>query len=238
MTWLPAWRSEAVALLLGGALMGAFTGVLLIAALQHFHLAGFRAETDWGTLLLATLSLHGAALLLSVPFLRYHHTGWRAVLGLNRPGLTRDLVWALFAFALLLPVTLALQAASVAVFQHFHWATGSQAAVQLLLAAKSPVMRGYLILFAVVIAPVAEEFLFRGVLFPVLRQLGLPVAAWLVPNFLFALIHGDPVIGMPLFGLALGLTWLYQHTGRLVTNILVHSLFNAANVVVLLCFTS
>lgn len=218
--------------------MGAFTGVLLIAALQHFHCAGFRAETDWGTLLLATLSLHGAALALSVPFLRYHHTGWRAVLGLQRPGLPVDLARAVIAFVVILPVTLVLQAASVSVFQHFHWATGNQAAVELLLAAKSPVMRAYLIVFAVVIAPVAEEFLFRGVLFPVLRQLGLPVAAWIVPNFLFALIHGDPVIALPLFVLALGLTWLYQTTGRLVTNILVHSLFNAANVIVLLCFAS
>ena len=36
----------------------------------------------------------------------------------------------------------------------------------------------YLGIFAVVLAPVAEEFIFRGVLFPFVKQLGWPKLAW------------------------------------------------------------
>ena len=83
------------------------------------------------------------------------------------------------------------------------------------------------------LAPVAEEFIFRGVLFPFVKQLGWPKLAWFGVSFLFALIHGAPDIFIPLFVLALGLTWLYEKTGNLLAPIAAHGLFNAANLVLL-----
>ena len=50
---------------------------------------------------------------------------------------------------------------------------------------------------------------------------------------MFALIHGDVAIFVPLFVLALALTWLYEQTGSLLAPIAVHGLFNAANLVLL-----
>jgi hypothetical protein len=66
--------------------------------------------------------------------------------------------------------------------------------------------------FAVVIAPVAEEFIFRGMLYPFVKQLGWPRLAWFGVSFLFALIHLDAAAFVPLFLLALALTWLYEKT--------------------------
>ena len=98
-----------------------------------------------------------------------------------------------------------------------------------LVGAKSWWTRVYLGVFAVVIAPVAEEFIFRGVLYPFVKQLGYPRLAWIGVNFLFALIHMDAAALVPLFVLALALTWLYERTDNLLAPIAVHALFNATN---------
>jgi uncharacterized protein len=91
----------------------------------------------------------------------------------------------------------------------------------------------YLCFFTVVLAPVAEEFIFRGILYPFVKQLNFPKLALFGTSFLFALIHADKAIFIPLFVLALALTWLYEKTGNLLAPIVAHSLFNAANLVIL-----
>ena len=50
---------------------------------------------------------------------------------------------------------------------------------------------------------------------------------------LFAAIHFDAVTLVPLFALALALTWLYEKTDCLLAPIAAHSLFNAVNLVAL-----
>jgi membrane protease YdiL (CAAX protease family) len=69
------------------------------------------------------------------------------------------------------------------------------------------------------------------VLFTFLKQLGLPRLAWFGVSGLFALIHHNEVTFLPLFALALGLTWLYQKTGNLLAAIGVHAFFNAFNLI-------
>ncbi|MGH7991817.1 MAG: lysostaphin resistance A-like protein, partial [Limisphaerales bacterium] len=115
------------------------------------------------------------------------------------------------------------------------WPPADQTAVALIMAAKSLWLKIYLGVFAVVLAPVAEEFIFRGMLFPFVKKLGYPRFAWFGVSFLFALIHFDAAIFVPLFVLALALTWLYEFTDNLLAPIVAHSLFNAANLA-LLCF--
>jgi membrane protease YdiL (CAAX protease family) len=106
--------------------------------------------------------------------------------------------------------------------------------VQLVLDTKSLWGRVYLGLFAIVLAPVAEEFVFRGMLYPFVKQLGFPKFAWFGVSFLFALIHLDVSKFIPLFALALALTWLYEYTDSLIAPIVGHSLFNATNFALLL----
>jgi membrane protease YdiL (CAAX protease family) len=104
----------------------------------------------------------------------------------------------------------------------------------MLLDAKSKWALAYFVFFAVVLAPVAEEFIFRGMLFPLARQLAGPKIAWIGVSLLFAVIHFDAAIFLPLFILALVFTWLYEKTGCLAAPVLAHSLFNAANLVLLI----
>ena len=92
---------------------------------------------------------------------------------------------------------------------------------------------GMMLGLAIVLAPVAEEFLFRGLLYPFIKQLGWPRLAWIGVSLLFALIHLNAPTFLPLFVFALVLTWLYERTDCLLAPIVTHSLFNSANLLIL-----
>ena len=81
----------------------------------------------------------------------------------------------------------------------------------------------------IALAPVAEELLFRGILYPTLKQNGHPRLAWVVTSVVFALIHHNLMALLPLTFLAVILTLLYEFTGNLIAPITTHSLFNAVN---------
>ena len=73
-----------------------------------------------------------------------------------------------------------------------------------------------------ILAPVAEEFCFRGLCYTRLRRGMRPVWAMLISAALFGLAHGDPV--WMLVGMAAGmaLAWIFETTGSLWCCILVH----------------
>jgi membrane protease YdiL (CAAX protease family) len=79
---------------------------------------------------------------------------------------------------------------------------------------------------AVVLAPLFEETIFRGVLLPVAaRQLG---AGWgvLISAAVFAVAHLSLGELLPLLVLGLGLGWLRWNGGRLGSCVLLHALWN------------
>lgn len=86
-----------------------------------------------------------------------------------------------------------------------------------------------LLLGAVVIAPLAEELLFRGVLLQTLcRHLRLGWAAILFSSVLFGCVHvGQPQAVLPLTSMGIILGYLRLRSGSLGPCILAHILFNA-----------
>ena len=224
------WRAEIVMQFIALQFLCFLSGVLAIVLLHKLGVAGFRQETGFGNVLLGTLCFQGATWVLIPIFLRQHEVRWTGLFGLQKKNVLRASGWT----AAVLFVTLALECAYEMALQKTGWHPQTQAAVELLMNAPLWPTGIYLGIFAVVLAPVAEEFIFRGVLFPFVRQLGHPRLAWIGVSFLFALVHGDMAIFIPLFVLALALTWLYEKTGSLFAPIVVHSLFNAANLVILL----
>ena len=81
----------------------------------------------------------------------------------------------------------------------------------------------------ILLAPVAEEMFFRGILYPAIKQAGFPRLALWGTSVVFAAIHLTPVIFLPLLVLALLLVWLYEKTNNLLAPIAAHSLFNGLN---------
>ncbi|MCT0225145.1 CPBP family intramembrane glutamic endopeptidase [Synechococcus sp. CS-1328] len=80
---------------------------------------------------------------------------------------------------------------------------------------------------AMVLAPLFEETLFRGVLLPVLARRFGDTGAVLGSAALFALAHLSLGELAPLFVLGLGLGWLRLRSGRLGACVLMHGLWNA-----------
>ena len=227
------WRGEIVMQFIASQFFCFSLGMVAIALLHRIGVAGFKHEADSGNVLLATLCFQGATWILIPIFLRRHQVRWRDAFGLRGENLKRALAMAAGVVAVILPVAWLLQGASVAALEKIGWPVENEAAVALVAGAKMFWLKMYLGLFAVVLAPVSEEFIFRGVLFPFVKQLGFPKLAWFGVSFLFAAIHFDAAIFAPLFALALALTWLYEQTDSLLAPIVAHGLFNAANLVVL-----
>jgi membrane protease YdiL (CAAX protease family) len=88
----------------------------------------------------------------------------------------------------------------------------------------------YLIAFVtlVVVAPLAEEILFRGYLYGKLRKLAVPV--WiviLVVSLLFAAVHGQWNVALDVFALSIVLCVLREMTGSIWAGILLHMIKNS-----------
>ena len=227
------WRGEAVLQFCGAQLFCFWFGLMIALALRKAGFAAFQPPDGSGVVLLGTLGFQGATWVLVPLFLWQHQTGWREAFGLRGPQLPRALFLAGLMTIVILPVALGLQIISVNVLTQIGRLPEEQLAVTLLAGAKSWWMRVYLGLFAVVLAPVAEEFIFRGMLYPFVKRAGYPRLAWIGVSLMFALVHDDAATLAPLFVLALMLTWLYELTDNLLAPIAAHSLFNATNLVLL-----
>jgi membrane protease YdiL (CAAX protease family) len=93
----------------------------------------------------------------------------------------------------------------------------------------------WLMLFlAVVVAPMAEETIFRGYLYGVLKGKFGTLASGVFTAALFAAMHLDLSALPALFVLALCLTLAYEATGSLLVNIFMHGLFNLSMLLLML----
>ncbi len=98
---------------------------------------------------------------------------------------------------------------------------------------RDPGSRASIIFSACVLAPVSEEFVFRGFLYPALKRFTRPLIAATVVGAIFAAIHLSLIALLPLFVLALLLTLAYEWTGSLLVPILVHAGFNLTNIMIM-----
>ena len=93
-----------------------------------------------------------------------------------------------------------------------------------------------LIVFAtlVIIAPIAEELIFRGWLYGKLKQ---RVPVWLaviLASALFGIMHGQVNVGINVFFLSIALCVLREMTGTIYSGVLLHMLKNGVALAVLL----
>ena len=114
-------------------------------------------------------------------------------------------------------------------FSQFGIHPEEQQAVQTLRAASGALDRASLGVITILLAPLAEETLFRGVLYTWIRDAGYPRLALWGSSLLFALVHLNLVTFLPLLVLALILVALYERTGNLLASMAAHGLFNGLN---------
>lgn len=186
-------------------------------------------------MLIGVLTFQGAALVWVGVFLREHKVRWREAFGFNQYW-PRAVLFGVLTACLFMPVGWTLQLGSSKAVE---WAgkqvprlglkPEQQQAVQTLQLAATWQNRLALGLVTILLVPLAEEVLFRGILYPWIKLFGFPRLALWGNAVLFAAMHMNLVTFLPLTVLALVLTTLYERTENLLASITAHALFNGMN---------
>ncbi len=87
----------------------------------------------------------------------------------------------------------------------------------------------------VILAPIAEELFFRGVIYTSIKQARLPKLAIAFSAIFFAAIHGSWALMLPLTVLSLILVWIYERTGTIIAPIVLHATFNGFSFALIKC---
>jgi membrane protease YdiL (CAAX protease family) len=220
------WKLEALLRLVIGVLICLFIGTSLVAMMRLLFKGG-GDSLAWRTVA-AALSFQGAALVLVHLFLREHGMRWSDAFGFANQW-PRALLLGVLVTVLFLPIGWGLQWASAQFMTHVAVEPVEQQAVQTLRITESWLSRALLAVVAIGLAPVAEETLFRGILYPAVKQAGFRRLALWGTSALFAVIHGNLATLLPLLVLSVALTLLYEKTDNLLAPIIAHALFNAVN---------
>lgn len=141
--------------------------------------------------------------------------------------------WALLFFLAALPIILLIN------FLTIDYLQGGAEEQQLVLLFKEEARQGRyrgiatIGIAAVVLAPVNEEFLFRGFFYGVFKRYLGAAASAVLSAALFAAFHMNLTSIPGLFTLALCLTAAYERRGSLLVPMGMHALFNLSNLVLL-----
>jgi membrane protease YdiL (CAAX protease family) len=176
-------------------------------------------ETVLTTVLAAFIYVITIGLVIGLPWIIKKRRVTAEEIGLQRLPLWRDILMAPAGLVVYLVISAVFMLAVTAIFPAFdpnqHQDTGF-----------SSITEQYQLILAfitlVVIAPVAEEVLFRGYLFGKLRKI---VPVWLaivVTSILFAAIHGAWNLAIDTFALSVVLCLLRISTGSIWASMLLH----------------
>lgn len=111
-----------------------------------------------------------------------------------------------------------------------------QEVVRQLRDAPDATLRVVILFSAVVVAPLVEELIFRGFLYPVLKRFSDRFFAAVVSALIFSVVHGNIPGLFPLFMLGLALVLVYELSGCLWVPVALHAVFNGVQSILILFF--
>ncbi|MDQ6631171.1 MAG: CPBP family intramembrane metalloprotease [Verrucomicrobiota bacterium] len=226
------WKGEALVRLLLWLLITFFLASLLAQLLGKFPLSD-NAEKLFRTIL-TPLALQAATLFWVGFFLWEQKISWTTAF-FSSSFRSRIILIGVGAGICVLPFAWMLQQFSAQVMTSVHVQPELQIIVKKMQSVETPLAYQFFLGFVgILLAPVTEEILFRGLLYPTIKQAGFPRLALWGTAFFFAAIHINLVSFVPLVFFALVLTSLYERTNNLLAPILAHSVFNTANFIMLI----
>lgn len=172
-------------------------------------------------------SFYLALVTLIAGFLIFRNINPAEMFGLSPPHLTKKITTGFLWLAIAYPPILLAQLAS---YNLFPGDPQPQEVVKFLLQNPTWQSRSAVIGLALFAAPLAEETIFRGYLYGILRKLGGRFAALSISSLLFAAIHLHLPSFAGLFLLGLSLALLYEKTRSLWVPFAMHALFNGISV--------
>lgn len=211
-------------------------GVMHLAGVKLGWFAADGKETT--SALIQGMLFHGVALLIIWGFIRRRNSSWNETFGMNWPGLKRAAGQGLASYVGIMPIVFV----TSFLYQLFLYTAGYPVTLQdvvvIFLEPQSGWSLFLLLLLAVVVAPLVEETLFRGILLPVLMKKMSPGAAIVISSAFFAVIHQHLPSFVPLFVLAVVLAMLYIYSGSLWPSVILHAIFNGVSVCILLLISA
>lgn len=178
---------------------------------------------------LQSLTFHWFVILFVLAWKCRQHWSWSDIFGFRLRGLAGNMGKGVVAYLIAMPIIFLSGYLYQVVLIRLGYEPAQQPIMNFLAGDISLFARIYGIVLAVIVAPVAEEILFRGLLLPVIsRRLGVFPGIVLV-GFVFAALHLFIPAIVPLFFVSLACSFAYIYTGSLSTPIAFHSLFNTVN---------
>lgn len=224
------WSLFDVARLFLGVFTTLFCGIFLAGILEKFHFGLSGGQLEFVQMMVLMAFFQGAALIWIALFLFLSNLSWKSAFGLRPKSPFKAIGAGLAVGLLVLPVVWVLQWSSEWGMELIKLKPVAQAAVdELQNGGLNPMEIALFGLFTIVLAPIAEEALFRGILYPTIKQAGHPRWALFGTSVLFGALHMNMATLLPLFFLALVLVYLYESSNSLLTPIATHAMFNAAN---------
>ena len=107
-----------------------------------------------------------------------------------------------------------------------------QETVKLLQDSTDPTILVLMAVTAVLVAPVCEELVFRGYLYPAAKRFAGPWVAGICTALVFGAAHGSLAALLPLFLFGLVLVFLYEKTGSIWAPMAAHFCFNGLTVLI------
>jgi len=190
-----------------------------------FGLDGLPDSDVTPALLVAEVGVLAVGLLVLKAFGR----GAAGMVGIRVGDAAAGLRLGVVGFATILPVCVAALVVSISALTLFHAPIQTHPVLESVQQTRDPGVIALLCVQAVVVAPVVEEFMYRGVLmWSVARRTGMLVAL-VVSSALFAVVHvaAEPQAVAPLFFLGMALGYVAYRTRSLVAPVIAHALFNA-----------
>jgi membrane protease YdiL (CAAX protease family) len=147
----------------------------------------------------------------------------RDELGLRGLPTWTDILLAPVGFIVFMIVAVILVAILQAIFPGVNWNESQDVGFSNLISSSDFILA---FISLVVVAPVAEELIFRGWLYGKLRAKIPAIPAMLVVSILFGIVHGQWNVGVTVFVMSIAMCTLREITGTIWGGILIHILKN------------
>jgi uncharacterized protein len=179
---------------------------------------------------LQTLIFQVVGVGIIIYLLRQRSTSWRDAFGLGHGHVLLRIGQGIAFYLAAMPIVLFYAGASLLLLNALGLPLERQQAVQFMLDPTNPLgLQIYLILLAVLGAPLIEELLFRGIALPAMLRHTTQTRAIVFVSLIFAAIHLTPTAVIPLFVFAMALSLAYLYTGNILVPIVMHLLFNSVS---------
>jgi membrane protease YdiL (CAAX protease family) len=180
---------------------------------------------------IAELLFRLGLVLFMVVFLKFRHLDLNALGGFSKIGFWRTL----FTGLVLLIAAYPLIGLADALMQRLLGGASAskQQIVDLFTGSETIEQRVLIILLAVVIAPAAEEFIFRFFIYGVLKRYGGAFVGVILNSLVFAAVHNHLPSFAALFALGCCFTIAYEWSGSILVSMTMHALFNSVTLTLL-----